>query len=77
MNLNGSVFKIGANKNYECLDEESQVVIAKRIKAKEYWNEIIKSAHSSAEPGIIFEDNHHSYSGKCNKSRNHWWYRFW
>ena len=50
------------NKNYECLDEESQVVIAKRIKAKEYWNEIIKSAHSSAEPGIIFEDNHHNYS---------------
>jgi len=50
------------NKNYECLDEESQVVIAKRIKAKEYWNEIIKSAHGSAEPGIIFEDNHHNYS---------------
>jgi len=50
------------NKNYECLDEESQVVIAKRIKAKEYWNEIIKSAHSSAEPGIIFENNHHNYS---------------
>jgi len=34
----------------------------KLIKAKEYWNEIIKSAHGSAEPGIIFEDNHHNYS---------------
>ena len=34
----------------------------KKIKAKEYWNEIIKSAHGSAEPGIIFEDNHHNYS---------------
>ena len=34
----------------------------KRIKAKEYWNEIIKSAHGYAEPGIIFVDNHHNYS---------------
>ena len=34
----------------------------KRIKAKEYWEEIIKSAHGYAEPGIIFVDNHHNYS---------------
>jgi ribonucleoside-diphosphate reductase alpha chain len=34
----------------------------KVIKAKEYWEEVIKSAHGSAEPGIIFEDNHHNYS---------------
>ena len=34
----------------------------KRIKAKEYWEEIIKSAHGYAEPGIIFVDNHHDYS---------------
>lgn len=34
----------------------------KRIKAKEYWEEIIKSAHGVAEPGIIFIDNHHDYS---------------
>ena len=34
----------------------------KRIKAREYWEEIIKSAHGYAEPGIIFEDNHHNYS---------------
>ena len=34
----------------------------KRIKAKEYWDEIIKSAHGYAEPGIIFIDNHHNYS---------------
>ena len=34
----------------------------KKIKAKEYWDEIIKSAHGYAEPGIIFEDNHHEYS---------------
>ena len=35
---------------------------AKKIKAKEYWDEIIKSAHGYAEPGIIFIDNHHDYS---------------
>lgn len=34
----------------------------KRIKAKEYWNEIIKSAHNVAEPGLMFEDNHINYS---------------
>ncbi len=34
----------------------------KLIRAKEYWNELITSAHSVAEPGIIFEDNHHNYS---------------
>ena len=34
----------------------------KRIKAREYWDEIIKSAHGYAEPGIIFVDNHHDYS---------------
>ena len=34
----------------------------KKIKAREYWEEIIKSAHGYAEPGIIFVDNHHNYS---------------
>ena len=34
----------------------------KKIRAKEYWEEIIKSAHGYAEPGIIFVDNHHTYS---------------
>lgn len=37
-------------------------IYVKRIKAKEYWDEIIKSAHGYAEPGIIFVDNHHNYS---------------
>ena len=44
----------GKNKNTQ--------VYVKKIKAKEYWDEIIKSAHGVAEPGIIFEDNHHNYS---------------
>lgn len=29
----------------------------KKIKAKEYWDEIIKSAHGYAEPGLLFWDN--------------------
>lgn len=29
---------------------------AKRIKAKELWNKIIKNAHQSAEPGVLFWD---------------------
>lgn len=34
----------------------------KRIKAKEYWNEIIRSAHNVAEPGLMFWDNMVGYS---------------
>jgi ribonucleoside-diphosphate reductase alpha chain len=33
---------------------ESNGVYTKRIKAKEYWYEIIKSAHGVAEPGLMF-----------------------
>ncbi|WP_457611612.1 adenosylcobalamin-dependent ribonucleoside-diphosphate reductase [Lutibacter sp.] len=34
----------------------------KTIKAKELWNTIIKSAHNTAEPGLIFWDRQHYYS---------------
>lgn len=34
----------------------------KRIKAKEYWNEVIKSAHNVAEPGLMFWDTMVNYS---------------
>lgn len=34
----------------------------KTVDAKYIWNEIIKSAHSSAEPGLIFDDRQHWYS---------------
>ena len=51
------------NKLYRCSHIRSRdVVYTKKIKAKEYWEEIIKSAHGYAEPGIIFIDNHHDYS---------------
>lgn len=53
--------------SYNVLEKipESQsngVAYIKKIKAREYWDEIIKSAHGYAEPGIIFVDNHHNYS---------------
>lgn len=38
------------------------VKYVKRIKAKEYWDEIIKSAHGVAEPGLMFWDNMVEYS---------------
>ena len=47
---------------YNELKEVGEGLYVKRIKAKEYWKEIIKSAHGYAEPGIIFIDNHHDYS---------------
>lgn len=34
----------------------------KVVKAKEIWDELIKCAHSTAEPGIMFEDTHQNYS---------------
>ncbi|MFW5847647.1 MAG: adenosylcobalamin-dependent ribonucleoside-diphosphate reductase [bacterium] len=36
--------------------------IIKEIKARDLWDEIIKSAHQSAEPGLIFKDKQHYYS---------------
>ena len=37
-------------------------VYYKKIKAKELWDELIHCAWNTAEPGIIFEDNHIDYS---------------
>lgn len=34
----------------------------KKVKAKELWNELVKSAHNTAEPGILFWDNMINYS---------------
>ena len=39
-----------------------KVCYVKTIKAKEYWDEIIKSAHGVAEPGLMFWDNMIDYS---------------
>lgn len=45
------------NKLYPYMDG-----FVKRIRAKEYWDEIIKSAHNVAEPGLMFWDNMVNYS---------------
>jgi ribonucleoside-diphosphate reductase alpha chain len=42
------------------LNEEGTFV--KRVKAKEYWYEIIKSAHNVAEPGLMFWNSMVEYS---------------
>jgi len=36
--------------------------ITRDINARELWNSIIKCAHNTAEPGLIFWDRQHSYS---------------
>lgn len=37
-------------------------IYVRRIRAKEYWDEIIRSARDVAEPGIIFVDKHWNHS---------------
>ena len=41
---------------------KENIVYTKKIRAKEYWDEIIKSAHGVAEPGLMFWDNMIGYS---------------
>ncbi|MEO8149481.1 MAG: adenosylcobalamin-dependent ribonucleoside-diphosphate reductase [Bacteroidia bacterium] len=36
--------------------------LSRNIKARELWNSIIKCAHNTAEPGLIFWDRQHNYS---------------
>ena len=43
------------------VDSDNPVKV-KLIQAYEVWNEIIKSAHLTAEPGVLFWDQHHFYS---------------
>src|SRR5690606_3666240 len=40
----------------------NEVFYIKKIKAKGYWDEIIKSAHGVAEPGLMFWDTMVGYS---------------
>ena len=36
--------------------------VTKQIKARELWDVIVKSAHNTAEPGMIYWDRQHKYS---------------
>ena len=42
--------------------ESENPSVTKTIKARELWGTIIKAAHQSAEPGLIFWDRQHKYS---------------
>ncbi len=42
--------------------DSDQPKITREVNAKELWNKIIKSAHNTAEPGLIFWDRQHYYS---------------
>lgn len=42
---------------YNDLHNDGKGLFIRKSKAEEVWGEIIKSAHSSAEPGILFWDN--------------------
>jgi len=51
------------NTSYSVYDGDTgNSVYIKKIKAKEYWDEIIKSAHSVAEPGLMYWDKMVNYS---------------
>jgi len=53
---------IGKNELVEITYGENKKGFLKAIKAKEYWNEIIKSAHNVAEPGLMFWSTMLEYS---------------
>src|SRR5580693_2433765 len=42
--------------------DSDKPMYVKRIKARDLWNTIIKCAHNTAEPGLIFWDKQHTYS---------------
>lgn len=48
------------DKLYE--NEKEEGTYFKRVNAKELWDYLIHCAWATAEPGIIFKDNHHNYS---------------
>lgn len=43
-------------------DDPKKICVIKKIRAKEYWDELIKSAHGVAEPGLMFWDTMIEYS---------------
>ncbi len=50
------------DKDFELKFENKKVRISKKIRARDLWEKIIKSAWASAEPGLIFWDGVKKYS---------------
>lgn len=50
------------DKDFELKFENNKVRISKKIRARDLWEKIIKSAWASAEPGLIFWDGVKKYS---------------
>jgi len=44
------------------VDRDEERIVSDHISAKEIWDEIIESAHGSAEPGLLFWDNVLNYT---------------
>ena len=44
------------------VDSSDERIFSERISARELWDEIIESAHTSAEPGLLFWDNVLNYT---------------
>jgi|LWDU01.1.fsa_nt_gi ribonucleoside-diphosphate reductase alpha chain len=44
------------------VDPSDERIFSERISARELWDEIIESAHTSAEPGLLFWDNVLNYT---------------
>jgi len=49
-------------KLYNITEPSESPVYIKKIKARDLWNTLIQCAWKTAEPGILFEDNHIEYS---------------
>ena len=45
---------VSQNKDYRLWFENKKVRVEKYVKARDVWSQIVKSAHQSAEPGVIF-----------------------
>jgi ribonucleoside-diphosphate reductase alpha chain len=52
---------VQSDGDYELRFPVDNPKITKTVKAKELWNTIIKCAHNTAEPGLIFKDRQNAY----------------
>ena len=56
---------VEAGEDYQLrfpVDNSQKLIVDKKIDAKKVWDQIIESAHASAEPGLLFWDNVLNYT---------------